>query len=69
MDGAHVSETFQKHSPALPLYLTLVSETAKPYVTVPGRNQTLFCCVFQSHYRVRNAVVQYFHYGQGSYVQ
>jgi len=26
------------------------------YVAVPGRNQTLFCCVFRSHFCVRSAV-------------
>ena len=30
------------------------------YVAVPGRNQTLFSCVFRPCYRVRSAVVQYF---------
>ena len=32
-------------------------------VTVLGRNQTLFCCVFWSHYHIRSAVVQNLHYG------
>ena len=30
------------------------------YVAVPGRNRTLFCCIFRLRYRVRSAVVQYF---------
>ena len=34
---------------------------------VPGRNRTLFCCVFRAHYRVQSAVKQYFRYGRGSY--
>ena len=37
------------------------------YVAVPGRNRTLFRCIFQSQYRVRSAVTQYFRYGWGSY--
>jgi len=28
------------------------------YVAVLGRIRTLFHCVFQSHYRVQNAIVQ-----------
>ena len=39
-----------------------------PYVAVPGRNQILFCCTFQSHYHLRSTVPRYFHYGWGSYV-
>ena len=38
------------------------------YVAVLGRNRTLFCRVFWSHYRVQTAAVQYFSYGWGSYV-
>ena len=38
------------------------------HVTVPSRNQTLFHCVFRSHYRVRSTITQYFQYGWGSYV-
>ena len=38
------------------------------YVTVPGRNQTLFHCAFRPRYRVHSAVAQYFHQGQGPYV-
>ena len=30
------------------------------YVAVPGRNQTLFHCVFRPHYRVQSAVAQNF---------
>ena len=30
-------------------------------VAVPGRNQTLFCCVFQSHYHIQSALEQNFH--------
>ena len=30
------------------------------YVAVPGRNRTLFHCVFQMHYCVRSAVAQNF---------
>ena len=30
------------------------------YVAVPGRNQTLFRCVFQSHYCVQSALAQNF---------
>ena len=30
------------------------------YVAVPGRNRTLFQCVFRAHYRVRSAVAQNF---------
>ena len=29
-------------------------------VAVPGRNRTLFCCVFRSHYHVRSTLVQNF---------
>ena len=36
-------------------------------VAVPGRNQTLFHCTFQSHRHVRSAVTQYFCYRQDSY--
>ena len=27
-----------------------------PYVAVPGRNRTLFCCIFRSHYCIRSAL-------------
>ena len=27
-----------------------------PYVAVPGRNRTLFCCIFRSHYCVRSTL-------------
>ena len=37
------------------------------YVAVPGRNRTLFRCVFWSHCCVRSAVAQNFRLGQGSY--
>ena len=30
------------------------------YVAVPGRNRTLFRCIFQLQYRVQSAVTQYF---------
>ena len=30
------------------------------HVAVPGRNQTLFRCVFRSHYHVRSALAQKF---------
>ena len=30
------------------------------YVAVPGRNQTLFRCVFGPHYRVQSTVAQYY---------
>ena len=30
-------------------------------VEVPGRNQTLFCCVFRPRYHIQNAVVQNIH--------
>ena len=30
------------------------------YVAVPGRNWTLFRCVFQSYYHIRSAVTQYY---------
>ena len=33
----------------------------KRYVVVPGRNQTLFRCIFRLHCRVQSAVAQYFH--------
>ena len=38
------------------------------YVAVPGRNRTLFCCVFRLHYCIRSDLVWNFHKGQGSYV-
>ena len=31
-----------------------------PFVAVPGRNRTLFRCVFRPRYRIQSAVVQYF---------
>ena len=37
-------------------------------VAVPGRNRTLFCCTFWSHYHVWSAVIQNFYYGWGSYL-
>ena len=37
------------------------------YVAVLGRNQTVFCCVFRSHYHVGSALAQNLHEGQGSY--
>ena len=37
-------------------------------MAVPGRNRTIFCRVFRSHYCVQTAVAQYFSYGWGSYV-
>ena len=36
-------------------------------VAVPGRNQTLFRCVFRAHYRVRTTVTQNFRWGWGPY--
>ena len=38
-----------------------------PYVAVPGRNRTLFRCIFRAYYCVQSAVKQNFHYGRGSY--
>ena len=38
------------------------------HVAVPGRNRTLFYCIFRSHYRIQSAVTQLFRYGWGSYV-
>ena len=37
------------------------------HAAVPGRNQTLFRCIFRSHYCVQSAVAQKFRYGRGSY--
>ena len=37
-------------------------------VAVPGRNRTLFRCVFRSHYRIWSAVTQLFRYGWSLYV-
>ena len=33
-------------------------ESIITYVAVPGRNQTLFCCVFRLHYHIQSAVAQ-----------
>ena len=35
-------------------------DCTKQYVAVPGRNWTLFHCVFRPHYRVQSVVAQYF---------
>ena len=35
---------------------------------VPGRNRTLFHCIFRPHYCVQSTIAQYFHWGQGSYM-
>ena len=45
----------------------LLSSKFPSCVAVPGRNWTLFCCIFWSHYRVQSAVVQNFRWGWGSY--
>ena len=42
-------------------------QTQVTYVAVPGRNRTLFHCVFWSHCCIRSAVTQNFHQGQSSY--
>ena len=52
-------------SSALPTHSTAHSATiysgAWPiYVAVPGRNRTLFRCVFRRRYHIRSAVAQYF---------
>ena len=39
----------------------------KVHVAVPGRNWTLFHCVFQSHFRIQSAVTQYLRCRWGSY--
>ena len=31
------------------------------YVEVPGRNRTLFRCIFRSHYCIRSALARNFH--------
>ena len=36
--------------------------------SVPGRNQSLFCCIFLAHYRIQSAVVHNFHLGRSSYM-
>ena len=36
--------------------------------SVPGRNRSLFCCIFLAHYRIWSAVVQNFHLGRSSYM-
>ena len=47
---------------------TLSYATTYACVAVPGRNRTLFCCVFRAHYHIRSALMQYFRYRRGSYV-
>ena len=53
----HGKDIHVYHSIHLTVYLVIVA--------VPGRNRTLFHCVFRPHYRTG---VQNFHYGRGSYV-
>ena len=36
--------------------------------SVPGRNRSLFCCIFLAHYCIWSAVVQNFHLGRSSYM-
>ena len=47
-------------NPVFALLVLLIPNTtanhAITYVAVPGRNRTLFCCIFQSHYCVRSAL-------------
>ena len=46
------------------MYVCILSIiTSTTHVAVPGRIRTLFRCIFWSHYRIRSAVVQYFHLG------
>ena len=50
-----------KHRGPLPVTnCNLPSKPGNIYVAVPGRNRTLFCCVFPLYYRVRSAIAQYF---------
>ena len=37
-------------------------------VVVPGRNRTLFCCIFCLSYCAQSAIAQNYHEGLGSYV-
>ena len=66
MSGRHMKGwCLMKSFKALPL-----SSVARQYrycllfntnVAVPGRNQTLFRCVFRPHYRIQSAIAWNFH--------